>query len=101
MKHILDSLDLTSSLTARKLTAGIRRTAVRSGWNSEVARNLSVGYSDGKFEVKVPEEYQDAVMTLEYGNESVRPTSVIRKFKYSNAESTEFLSNLNKVGKKK
>ena len=101
MKHILDAIDTATNLTARKLTAGIRRTAVRSGWDPQVAGSLSVGYSDGKFNVNIPEEYKEAAMTFEYGSETRRPTAVIRKFKYRNAESSEFFGNLEKASKKK
>ena len=101
MKHILDSLDTATNLTARRLTAGIRRTALRNGWDSDVARSISVGYSDGQFKVNIPEEYKEQAMNFEYGTEIRRPTSVIRKFKYGNSESSTFFDSLSKVSKHK
>jgi hypothetical protein len=100
MKQLFDALDSATDLTARKLTAGLRRTAIRSGWDSEVVRNLSVAYSDGRFDVSIPEQYKEKAMDFEYGNQERRPTAVIRKLKHSNRDSSEFLSIWDRLGKK-
>ena len=64
MKQILDSFDKAASVTARRLTADIRRTAVRKGWDKEVADNLAVKYDGGKFDVDIPEYYCEAALKL-------------------------------------
>lgn len=99
MKQILDSLDSAASLTARRLTSGLRRSAYQHGWSPEVTRNLSVNYDGKGFGVSVPDEYRDQMMDFEYGNESRRPTAVIRKFKNHNIDSKAFFGALNTVVK--
>lgn len=100
MKQILDAFDSTAELTARKLTANLQRSAVDSGWDANVASSLSVDYSGEKFDVSVPAEYDEAAWKFEYGDGNRRPTGVIRKLKFGNAESSTFLDMLGKVSKK-
>ena len=101
MNQILDSFDTATQVTARRLTAGIRRTATKSGWDNEVASSLSVKYADGKFDVEIPDTYKEAAMTFEYGDTVRRPTSVIRKYKFSSLPDKTFLSTMSEVGYKK
>lgn len=102
MKHVIDALDDAAAITASKLTAGIRRTAHANGWAPHVADSLSVTYQNGKFGVSVPEEHADEAWKYEYGSETRRPTGVLRKYEYSNADSKAFFSTLNHIagGKK-
>lgn len=102
MKHVIDSLDDAAAITASKLTAGIRRTAHESGWAPHVANSLSVHYRGGKFDVSIPEEHADEAWKYEYGSETRRPTAVLRKYQYGNADSKAFLSTLDHItgGKK-
>lgn len=100
MKQILDAFDSTAELTARKLTANLQRSALDSGWDQEVASNLSVNFSGDKFDVNIPPQYDEAAWRLEYGDGNRRPTGVIRKLKFGNAESSTFLDMLGKAGKK-
>jgi hypothetical protein len=99
MKQILDAFDSTAELTARKLTANLQRSAMDSGWDPQVASNLSVSYSGDKFDVVVPPEYDEAAWRFEYGDGNRRPTAVIRKLKFGNAESSTFLDMLGKAAK--
>lgn len=97
MKHILDAFDSTADLAARKLTANLRSSAMKSGWDPQVASSLSVSYSGDKFDVVVPPEYDEAAWKFEYGDGNRRPTAVIRKLKFGNAESSTFLDMLGKA----
>lgn len=97
MKHILDALDSATELTAKRLTAGLRRSAYQSGWTPEVTRNLSVKHDGKGFDVSIPDEYKEKAMDHEYGNESSRPTAVIRKFKNHNMDSKAFFGSLGSV----
>lgn len=97
MKHILDAFDSTAELAARKLTANLRRSALDSGWDADVAESLSVNYSGDKFDVVIPPEYDEAAWKFEYGDGYRRPTAVIRKLKFGNAESSAFLDMLGKA----
>lgn len=100
MKQILEAFDSTAELTARKLTASLQRSAMDSGWDPEVASNLSVNFSGDKFDVSVPPQYDEAAWRFEYGDGNRRPTGVIRKLKFGNAESSTFLDMLGKANKK-
>jgi hypothetical protein len=97
MKHILDAFDSTADLAARKLTASLRTSAMDSGWDPQVANSLSVSYSGEKFDVVVPPEHDEAAWKFEYGDGRRRPTAVIRKLKFGNADSSAFLDLLGKA----
>ena len=80
MKKLLEATQKAKQDTARYMTAQLRKQAVHSGWDPEVASTLHVAHEGGKFTAKVHPDYADRAFVHEYGNESVKPTAAIRKF---------------------
>lgn len=71
--------------TAAFMTADLRKRALGSGWQSEVANSMYIKFGDDGFKVNIPEEHEEAAWVHEYGSERKRPTAVLRK--YSNDDS--------------
>jgi hypothetical protein len=83
--------------TAVSMTNQLRQSALKSGWDKDVVANMHVQHSDGKFNVHVSPEYKDRAFVHEFGNETVRPTAVIRKFSSNTKEVQQsFMSNIKK-----
>lgn len=80
MKDILSSINDTISSQVPRLNEDLYRSALSSGWPSDVAAYLTVDFSDNKMAIRYPERLKSEVETLEYGNERKRPTAVIRRF---------------------
>jgi hypothetical protein len=62
------------------MTQDLRNKALENGWSPDVANSISVVREAGVFSVKVGAEHAAQAFTHEYGNESMRPTAVIRRF---------------------
>lgn len=58
----------------------IRQLAQAHGWDKSVVNNLHVRYEDNKFNVYVHDKLMDKAFVHEYGNETTRPTAVLRKY---------------------
>jgi hypothetical protein len=67
--------------TSTYLTADLRAYLVDFGWDEAAASAVRVVYNTvGGFQLKISGTYKKAAETLEYGNESSRPTAAIRKY---------------------
>lgn len=62
------------------MTAQLRRQALHSGWDADVANTLHVSHVDDKFVVNIHPKHADRAFVHEYGDEDVKPTAAIRKF---------------------
>jgi glucose/arabinose dehydrogenase len=80
VKKLLEATQKAKQDTARYMTAQLRKQAVHSGWDPEVASTLHVAHEGGKFTAKVHPDYADRAFVHEYGDENVKPTAAIRKF---------------------
>lgn len=80
MKDILSSIQNTISSQVPRLNEDLYRSAISSGWPSEVAAYLNVDFSDNKMSIKYPSRLKTEVENLEYGTETKRPNAVIRRF---------------------
>ena len=67
---------------AERMTAELRKHAVTTGWDKELANSLSVSYVDGNLFIEYPDEVKEQVLNAEYGDGRNRPTSVLRGFAY-------------------
>jgi hypothetical protein len=65
---------------AMYMTADLRHSAYKSGWNSEVASNLTVMYSGSAYDIHVDDVFKKEAMDMEYGTPTQRPTAVFRKY---------------------
>ena len=80
MKKLLEASQKAEQDTATYMTAQLRRQALHSGWDADVANTLHVSQVDGKFVAKVHPNHTDRAFVHEYGTETIRPTATIRKF---------------------
>lgn len=79
VKHLLTAIDKAIAETANYTTHALRASAVKHGWDPEVASSLHVDHKDG-FKVKFSEAHADRAYVHEYGDLQKRPTAVIRKY---------------------
>lgn len=79
MKSIHDALHQAANHSALYMEHELRTNAIRQGWHPSVAHGLHVGYVDGEFKVSVDADKHAAAHLHEYGDETTRPTAVIRK----------------------
>ena len=75
------NIEAASRSATSKVTRDLRTYLIESGWSAEAASAVSVIYTetDG-FSVKITGQHKQTAETLEYGNESMRPTAAIRKY---------------------
>jgi hypothetical protein len=66
--------------TASFMTHQLRQSALQHGWDRDVVENTNVEYASGKFTVKVHPDYSARAFVHEYGDETTRPTAVLRKY---------------------
>lgn len=103
MKSILNSINKAAHDTAQFMEGQIRQSALAHGWDKNVVENTHVRFQDKKFNVYVHDKYVGDALTHEYGNETARPTAVIRKYNNNpTGASEDFVKNLGKhMGGKK
>lgn len=76
------ALDAATSLIPA-LTKELRDTAAAADWPDDIVALLSIEWDGEALSVTYPSEIADEVYSLEYGNFSDKPNSVIRKFSYA------------------
>ena len=91
LNHARASLHKAGVETSRLMSAKLRSEARASGWPNHIIRHLGVAHSDGAFTVHSHEDHRSAVMDLEYGTTTQRPTAAIRRFGNRQAEAERFL----------
>jgi hypothetical protein len=103
LKSILNNIHKAAHDTAQFVEGQIRENALAHGWDKKVVENTHVRFQDNKFNVYVHDEYVGAALTHEYGNETARPTAVIRKYDNNpTGAGANFIQNLEKhMGGKK
>lgn len=95
MRSILNNIPHAAKEAAAHAERELRARALEAGWDNKVVANLHVRYVDGKFNIYAHDKIADAAFVHEYGNEHLRPTSVIHKFSGNPAGSEKvFLSSL-------
>ena len=78
MKHLTNSVIKAAHTAASQMTADIRASALAKGWHPDVVDNMHVKYHEGTFKVDIHPDYKERAFTHEFGNESTRPTAVLR-----------------------
>jgi hypothetical protein len=103
LKSILNNIQKASHDTAQFIEGQIRQSALDHGWDKKVVDNTHVRFQDNKFSVYVHDKYVGNALTHEYGNETSRPTAVIRKYDNNpTGAGANFIQNLEKhMGGKK
>jgi hypothetical protein len=103
LRSILNNLHNAAHDTAQFIEGQIRQSALDHGWDKKVVENTHVRFHDKKFNVYVHDKYVGDALTHEYGDETARPTAVIRKYKNNpTGASAEFVKHLGKhMGGKK
>jgi hypothetical protein len=103
LRSILNNIHKASHDTAQFIEGQIRQSALDHGWDSKVVENTHVRFHDNKFSVYVHDKYVGNALTHEYGNETSRPTAVIRKYDNNpTGAGANFIQNLEKhMGGKK
>lgn len=77
--------------SADRLTPVLRNMAIAADWPSDITLNLTVKAKDGSLYIDYPEELEDRINDLEYGQRDQAPNPVLRSF------STRFASHLEEV----
>ena len=77
--------------SADRLTPVLRNMAIAADWPSDITLNLTVKAKDGVLYIDYPEELEDRINDLEYGQRDQAPNAVLRSF------STRFASHLEEV----
>lgn len=103
MKSILNNINKAAHDTAQFVESQIRQSALDHGWDEKVVENTHVRFQNNKFNVYVHDKYVGDALTHEYGNETKRPTAVIRRYSTTPAGAGEnFIKSLGKhMGKSK
>ena len=61
------------------MTGRLQANAIDRGWPNDAIDGISVNFNGSSVNLVIKEGYEDAVMTSEYGTQSVRPNAVIRQ----------------------
>jgi hypothetical protein len=97
LKSILNNIHKAAHDTAQFVEGQIRQSALAHGWDKKVVENTHVRFQNNKFNVYVHDKYVGDALTHEYGNETSRPTAVIRKYNNNPAGAgANFVQNLGK-----
>lgn len=96
-KSIVEAGRKAAVTTATYMTADVRHSAMKQGWDIETASNTNIMYDGTEVKVHIDAGFESQAMDLEYGTESSRPTAVLRKYgnRTQDAEKV-FLSALSK-----
>jgi hypothetical protein len=92
VKHFTESIHKAAQDAALHMTADLRSSAEDHGWDSDVVKNMHVSYTDGKFSLNIHPDYQSRAFVHEYGNETVRPTAVLRKYEHQMGDVSKFFN---------
>lgn len=77
--------------SADRLTSVLRNMAIAADWPSDIVFNLTVKAQDGSLVIDYPEEFEDRINDLEYGQRDQAPNAVLRAF------SSRFASHLEEI----
>ncbi|CAB4123834.1 hypothetical protein UFOVP45_36 [uncultured Caudovirales phage] len=90
MKHFTNAIVKAAHDAASQMTADLRHSATEHGWHPDVVNNMRVNYHSGEFKVDIHPDVKDRAFVHEFGDESTRPSAVIRKYdsQTKNAEAT-------------
>lgn len=80
MKHFTDAVHKAAHDAAKHMSTDLQKSALKHGWHSDVVRNMEVKFQDGKFNVDIHPDYKDRAFMHEFGDETTRPTAVLRKY---------------------
>ena len=61
-------------------TEKLRSHASSYGWPSEITDHIKISYNDSGHSISYPKGIEDAVLTLEYGNQTTPPAPALRTF---------------------
>jgi capsule polysaccharide modification protein KpsS len=96
LKHILTHIKQAAHETAQIIEGEIRQSALEHGWDKDVVANTHVRYHNNSFNVYVHDEHVGNFLTHEFGNETTRPTAVVRKYNNSSKGAAAFMQSLSK-----
>lgn len=80
MKHFIDAAHNAAHSTAAFMTADLRSHAYHAKWDGNVINNMHVMYDGKSFSTQVHPDHHAGALFHEYGDETTRPTAVIRNF---------------------
>ena len=80
LKNVQKALEQAIPGTEATLTEKLRQSAIAHGWHPDVVAHMNVQHKDGAFHAVIAPEYSDRAFVHEFGDESSRPTAVLRKF---------------------
>jgi hypothetical protein len=84
------------------MTADLRQRALSSGWHPDVVENMHVQFGDEGFKVNIHEDHAEKAWIHEYGNETSRPTALLRKYANDDSDAKNmFMSNVIHHGKER
>jgi len=97
LRSILENIHKAAHDTAQFMEGEVRERALASGWKPEVVDNLHVRFHNNKFSVFVHDKFVGDALTHEFGNETKRPTAVLRKYGNKPGKaSANFVANLDR-----
>ena len=80
-RKTLNSIIIAAEKQAvKEYTKNLRSHAASYGWPAEVADNLMVSHDGKSHSISYPKKLEEAVLTLEYGNQNVPPAPALRTF---------------------
>lgn len=82
MTTLLNAIHKAAKDTAAHMTVELRARALEHGWDADVVKNTHIQYSNGAFSLRIHPDYTDRAFVHEYGNETLRPTAVLRRYEH-------------------
>lgn len=79
-KAFLGKADRAIEETASELSSLLKDSLTSAGWPYDAAMSVRLFYTGERFDYTFEGPDAEAAKTLEFGNESARPTAEVRKF---------------------
>ena len=86
MRKVFKAIRQAQADAANSMTERLRSSAIASGWNAEVAANISLEHDGKAFSLNIHPDYKARVFDHEFGTETTPPRSVLRKHLMDSAE---------------
>lgn len=79
MRKVINAIRQAQADAANSMTERLRSSALASGWDAEVAKNISLEHDGKAFSLNIHPDYTGHVFDHEFGTETTPPRPVLRK----------------------
>ena len=86
MRKVFKAIRQAQADAASSMTERLRSSAIASGWDAEVASNISLDHDGKSFSLNIHPDYKARAFDHEFGTETTPPKAVLRKHLMNTSE---------------